>query len=96
MRRPLWCVSASSSVVHEAITTRRNGERKAQDERDDVQEGEEAGNLNAKKARMTPSLLHYDRLMQDCLGPAHGMHTVMKPDLGGWRYSSNGGLPSVN
>jgi hypothetical protein len=80
MRRPLLCVSASSSVVHEAITTRRNGERKAQDERDDVQEGEEAGgNLNAKKARMTPSLLHYDRLMQDCLGPAHGMHKVRKP-----------------
>jgi len=60
------------------------------------QEGEEAPNPNAKKAGIAPSLLRYDRLMQDCLSPAHGMHTVMKPDLVGWRYSSDGGLPSVN
>ena len=35
----------------------RNREGKAQYERDDVQEGEEAGSPNAKKAGVTPSLL---------------------------------------
>jgi hypothetical protein len=34
---------------------------KAQDERDDVQEGVETGNPNAKKARILPSLFHNDR-----------------------------------
>ena len=62
----------------------RNREGKAQYERDDVQEGEEAGNPNAKKAGMTPSLLQNDRWLQNCLGPAHGMHTVMTPDPMTW------------
>jgi hypothetical protein len=62
---------------------------KAQYERDDGEEGEEAGNPNAKKARIPPSLLQNDRLMQDCLGPAHGMHTVMKPDPMTWGYPSD-------
>jgi len=53
---------------------------KAQHEHDDGQEGEKAGKPNVKKARISPSLLQNDRLMQDCLGPAHGMHTRMKPD----------------
>ena len=54
---------------------------KAQYEWDDVQqEGAEAGNPNAKKARIPPSLLQNDRLMRGCLSPAHGMHTGMKPD----------------
>jgi len=30
-------------------------------------------------------------LMQDCLGPAHGMHNVIKPDLLKWGYSSKEG-----
>ena len=34
---------------------------KAQYERDDMQEDEEAGNPNAKKAGVPPSLFHYDR-----------------------------------
>jgi hypothetical protein len=34
---------------------------KAKYERDDVQEDAEAGNPNAEKAGMTPSLLRYDR-----------------------------------
>jgi hypothetical protein len=38
-------------------------------------------------------------LMQGCLGPAHGMHTVMKPDPMTWGYPSEEGrlhLHSVN
>lgn len=65
-----------------------NGEGQAKDEREDVQEGKKAGNPNAKKARIPPGLLHYDRLMQVYLNPAHGMHTLMKPDLMTLGYSS--------
>ena len=65
-----------------------NGEGQAKDEREDVQEGKKAGNPNAKKARIPPSLLRYDRLMQDCLSPAHGLHTVIKPDPMTWGYPS--------
>ena len=65
-------------------------------EREDVQEVDEAGNPNAKKAGIPPSLLQNDRLMQDCLGPAHGMHNVIKPDIAGLSYPTDGGLPSVN
>ena len=63
---------------------------KAQHEHDDGQEGEKAGKPNAKKAGITPSLLRNDRLMQGCLGPAHGMHTSMKPDPMTWGYPSKG------
>jgi len=35
--------------------------------------------------------------MQGCLGPAHGMHTVIKPDRAGLSYSSEEGpLHSIN
>jgi hypothetical protein len=44
---------------------------KAQIERDDWQEGEEAGNPNAKNARIPPILLQNDRLMRVCLSLAH-------------------------
>ena len=88
IRRPLWCESVSSDVFYDTITTSRNGEGQAKDEREDVQEGKKAGNPNAKKARIPPGLLRYDRLMQVCLGPAHGMHTVMTPDLMTLGYSS--------
>ena len=43
-----------------------------------------------KKAGISPSLCRNDRLMQDSLGPAHGMHMGMKPDPGGWGYPSEG------
>lgn len=43
-----------------------------------------------KKAGISPSLCRNDRLMQDSLGPADGMHTGMKPDPGGWGYPSEG------
>jgi hypothetical protein len=50
-----------------------------------------AGSPNAKKkAGIPPSLLRYDRLMQDCLGPAHGMHSIIKPGLAGLSHPSDG------
>ncbi len=49
------------------------------------------GKSETKKAGISPSLFRYDRFMQDCLGPAHGMHTVMKPDQADYRYSSKEG-----
>lgn len=48
----------------------------------------DGGKPQTKKARISPSLFRYDRFMQECLGPAYGMHTVRKPDRLGWAYSS--------
>jgi hypothetical protein len=53
-------------------------------------EGEGAGIRKTKKAGISPSLCRNDRLMQDCLGPAHGMHKVRKPDPVRWDNPSEG------
>jgi len=49
------------------------------------------GKPETKKAGISPSPLRYDRFMQDCLGPAHGMHIVIRSDKANYRYSSKEG-----
>jgi len=90
--RVIWCEAMSLGVSQEPISTNRNEGGIAQEGTGSCAGRQVSGGpQKRKRPGWDPSLLRYDRLMQDCLGPAHGMHDVMKPDFVGWGYPSKEG-----